>query len=75
MKLDIYIISLSDINEHSVKTVFDNVKIYNAVDRRGATADDVQEIVSEDAYLTLKRGRKWHHELSSGSNIRRRRDL
>lgn len=65
MNLDIYIISLNAINEHSVKTVFDNVKIYTAVDRRGATEDDVQEIVSEDAYLTLKRGRKWHHELSS----------
>ena len=64
--LDIYVISLDPLRPtHPVLTFFPDAKRFPAVDRRTSTVDDVRDIVTGDAQLTLKRGRKWHHELSS----------
>jgi hypothetical protein len=70
LEIDIYVISLNDLDPmHSVFTYFPSAKRFPAVDRRHATMDDVKDIVTSNAQLTLKRGRKWHHELSSMSAV------
>ena len=66
MDIPAYIISLKHIpTSHSVLKHLPHTKRFVAVDRRKSKIDDVKDIVSDNALLTLKRGRKWHHELSS----------
>ena len=68
--IDIYVISLNELNPlHPVLTYFPAAKRFPAVDRRNSTIDDVRNIVTSNAQLTLTRGRKWHHELSSMSAV------
>jgi GR25 family glycosyltransferase involved in LPS biosynthesis len=64
--MEIYIISLREVGtDHPVRVQFPGAKGFQAIDRRASTIDDVKGVVTDDAMLTLRRGRKWHHELSS----------
>jgi GR25 family glycosyltransferase involved in LPS biosynthesis len=72
LSVPVHVISL-DTPQHmkQFERLCSNVTVFPAVDMRGADPDSLYEsgYISPSAAHVLKRGRKWHHELSSAGCV------
>ena len=69
--MEVRIISTSVLDDHPVKKVFKDAKVFHAVDFRSKKPQQLldENLITLNGFESMKNGRKHHHELSTPSQI------
>ena len=71
LEVRVIMLTPSDRGMRDVRSVFPDATPFQASDRRGVNPETMyaEGAITENALETMKRGRKWHHEISGPGGV------